>query len=882
MVLVVCAGAASEILSTEWLSDVFLCAAVALLAYAGGWVGAVVAVLISPFILVLGGDRTDKVAGEWLELTMVAIATVVARDRARETIARKRAEDALREVNVQLEHRVEERVKDLNLMSCALRRSEELPRTIVEQAKDIIFTLDSSGTITSLNPVFERIVGWPPESWIGRCFSDLICDDARSSVLEVLGRVSGEETVPLQRVPMCGRNRRIVVEVSIVNLIVDGRSTGFLGLARDVTDRDRAAEELRNSERRLAESQRIAMLGSFEIDLVLDEVVWSDEHYRLFGVDKAGGPMTRERFLALLTPDQHVHAEEQVERVIRDGEAEWELTFGDANGVSRVINVRARLLSDEEGRPVRILGTAQDVTERRRAEQFLRETEERFNLMGRATNDLVWDWDLVNDITWRGEGIRSVFGYSPEEATDPNFWSSRIHPDDRDRVLDDLDSFIASRESCLIVEYRVLRRDGTYVSVLERGYAVRAPDGTAVRMVGATMDVTARKQMEEDLARANRVSGLGRIAASIAHEFNNVLMGLQPNLEVLERRAPVQLRTFVDHMLHSVSRGKRVTDEILNFTRRVSPSLEQVDVSKFMKMWEHEIRPSLGPGVVLDFDVAPGLFMRADGAQLVQVLTNLAINARDAMPQGGTLTIRAAQFEDVTLLGMRPRKQTGFIQIRVSDTGTGMPAEALERVFEPMFTTKAGGLGLGLAVAYQIVSRHEGLITAKSRVGAGTTFNVLIPAMLPEEAPSVDVPPSRIHIQRLLIVEDEVAVAEGLKALLELDGHDVDVVNTAGAAIPAIERIAPDVLILDIGLPDMNGIDLYEEIEKRWPSLPVIFSSGHGDESRLLSLRQRPHIRALIKPYDFSMLERALGELAGGGAAPGGENTRPGDVPHVM
>jgi CheY-like chemotaxis protein len=198
-----------------------------------------------------------------------------------------------------------------------------------------------------------------------------------------------------------------------------------------------------------------------------------------------------------------------------------------------------------------------------------------------------------------------------------------------------------------------------------------------------------------------------------------------------------------------------------------------------------------------------------------------------------------------------------------------------------MFTTKAGGLGLGLAVTYQIVSRHEGFITARSRVGEGTTFNILIPAAIPEEAHTIDAPPQRLHIQRLLIVEDEVAVAEGLKALLELDGHEVGVVNTAGAAIPAIERAMPDVLILDIGLPDRNGIDLYEEIAKRWPSLPVIFSSGHGDESRLLSLREKPHIRALLKPYDFATLERALGELAGGGAGPAGEDV-PSEGPRVM
>jgi PAS domain S-box-containing protein len=481
--------------------------------------------------------------------------------------------------------------------------------------------------------------------------------------------------------------------------------------------------------------------------------------------------------------------------------------------------------------------------------------------MGRATNDLVWDWDIVRDTTWRGEGIRSVFGYGPEEATAPDFWSSRIHPDDRDRVLGALSRFLESAESGFTAEYRVRRKDGTYASVLERGYAVRSSEGKAVRMVGATMDLSARKQMEERLAQAQRINSLGRIAASIAHEFNNVLMGLQPNLEILRRRTPEELHPVIQNLLQSVARGKRVTDEIFNFTRRVTSRLAPVDVDLFLQRWAAEARPQLGNGVRLVCDVAPHLFMLADEAQLAQVLTNLALNARDAMPGGGTLTIKVTRMDDVVLLGTDSHRRSGVVQFRVTDTGEGIAANDLDQIFEPLFTTKPGGLGLGLAVSHQIVMRHHGLITVASRQGEGTTFSVLIPAAEPsgEKAPGESM--ERAEVQRVLLVEDEEAVSEGLKILFELEGIEVEAVKTGRGGLEALERRLPDVLVLDIGLPDISGIEVYAAVEKRYPELPVVFSSGHGDDAQLLRWRERPNVRVLLKPYDFAALEQAISEL---------------------
>jgi PAS domain S-box-containing protein len=744
----------------------------------------------------------------------------------------------------------------------AKSRSESLNQGIIEQVNEIIFTVDADGTITSLNPAFESIIGFPPEEWIGRDFLDLVPPKARNDVARSFTRIVSGEMLPLARVIVCGRDeRRIVLEASLVQQVIDGQSAGFLGCARDITDRERAEENLRQSQRQLEDSQKIAKLGSWDHDLVHDRLVWSDQLYRIFGLDPAGEPITFERFIALLTPDEANHIY-RMQAAALEGEAdEWEVKIH-AEGIDKLLICRARVARDTLGRPLRIFGTAQDITAARHAEQMLRESDERFQLLARATNDVMWDWNLETQATWWSEGLLTLVGCTPEEAADLSFWSERLHPDDRQRVLDAVNEAIDSGQSSWSSEYRLRRSDDSYADVLDRGYIVRAEDMVAVRMVGAMMDITDRKQMEERLAQANRVSSLGRIAASIAHEFNNVLMGVQPNLEVIRRRSSPELAVPIDHVLQSVRRGKRITEEILRFTRPAVPALQCVDVAEFLANWKLENASSLRQ-LALVMDIEPGIYVSADPLQIAQVLTNLAVNARDAVrDEGGSLTIAVRRVRSYGSLGFAcvPTPDR-FIHFAVTDDGHGMTKEQLAHLFEPLFTTKKGGTGLGLAVSYQIITRHDGYISAESTPGIGTTFHILLPETLPmfEVAPPArpDVPSNT----RVLIVEDESAVSAGICALLELEGMHTCVVDTGAAAVPAAEEFHPDVVILDIGLPDMNGIDVYAGLSERWPRLPVVFSSGHAGASKLESYLTRSNVALMVKPYDLATLRGTLGTL---------------------
>jgi PAS domain S-box-containing protein len=371
------------------------------------------------------------------------------------------------------------------------------------------------------------------------------------------------------------------------------------------------------------------------------------------------------------------------------------------------------------------------------------------------------------------------------------------------------------------------RADGTPLPVDYSASPIVDGD-TVVGVVVVINDITERRKLEQKLEQANRVSSLGRLAATVAHEFNNVLMGISPFVEVI-RRKPERTAEALDQIAGAIGRGKRITAEILRFTRPAELVRVVFAVGPWLRELAAELRPALSAKHRLVVEhVDPSLRVLADRAQLHQVMTNLLLNARDAMPDGGTVSIAA-------------RRDGRFVHVTVRDTGGGMSEETLRHIFEPLFTTKCTGTGLGLAVAHQVVQRHGGEIFAESTPGAGTTFHLFVP----------------IAARRLLIVDDDAAVVAGLAALLELEGIEVDAAGSGAAAIEHLRATRPDVVLLDVGLPDIDGIETYTRIAADDPALPVIFSTGHGETERLRGI-ERSHVIALRKPYDVGTLLDAI------------------------
>jgi PAS domain S-box-containing protein len=377
-------------------------------------------------------------------------------------------------------------------------------------------------------------------------------------------------------------------------------------------------------------------------------------------------------------------------------------------------------------------------------------------------------------------------------------------------------------------------------------------------------DITERRRLEAQLAQANRLSSLGRLAATVSHEFNNVLMGIQPFVDVIRRKSElVVVQNAAAQISSAVARGKRITEQMLRYTRSVEPTLAPVRLRSWLTEMAGELAALTGQPVRLSAATARSVAVSADTGQLTQVLTNLAINARDAGATELLIDARPADGDGRFAFGIVSSPER-FAHITVADNGSGIPPAVLPHVFEPLFTTKSTrGTGLGLAVVQQVVSRHGGEVFVESDVDRGTTFHIFLPlcASLPEEEPIVieeliRKPPSC----RLLLVEDDPMVSDGLMMLLQDEGFSAALAPTGLDALGLIPRFAPDVVVLDVGLPDMDGVDVYREISRRWPGLPVIFSTGHGWAENLRDLAP-PHPPFLVKPYPIEALSETVATI---------------------
>jgi PAS domain S-box-containing protein len=461
--------------------------------------------------------------------------------------------------------------------------------------------------------------------------------------------------------------------------------------------------------------------------------------------------------------------------------------------------------------------------------------------------------------------VERCLGFKPEELIGRNF-QNIVHLEDREHVLARLESFSNSFDNSFSKgpviphTFRLQHKDGSwrFVESVARDLRHRP----LIQGIVVTMcDVTERIRLEREVAQLSRLTGLGRLATQVAHEFNNVLMGIQSFISVIRRRTSddPQILRMTDLMTASVERGRRITHDILRFSRPAEPSFTIVDVSDLLSAAAEEIRPRL-TGITLEVVLPPEpLSILADRGQIMQVLINLATNSSDAMrEQGGTLTIAAVARDTSapfrTLLDAQP-----FVHFTVTDTGEGIAPEALDHVFEPMFTTKRTGTGLGLSVVHQVVTLHNGHVFVESTRGWGTSMHVFLPRGATEAggermaALEYVAPPLRV-----LIVEDDPMVAEGITAALAGEGLVARAVHSGREALVLVERFEPDLLLLDIRLPDADGRDIYDQLAKLRPDLPVIFSTGHVLETEFENYLRRPNVGFLLKPYRIDELLKTI------------------------
>jgi PAS domain S-box-containing protein len=655
--------------------------------------------------------------------------------------------------------------------------------------------------------------------------------------------------------------------------------TRIFAVARDVTERAAGEEALRASEKALAAAQARARMGSFEIDLATGQARWSKRMARLFRCEERPAGPDFERFLECVHPEDRDRLLAAHARLHAVGEP-VAITYRRHPDLGPLLWLAARAEPATNGGGRKLLaGTVIDVTERVTAYQELRASEERARRAETRLRELfdhaalgIWRTDAAGRVLAANPAVVRMLGYDSEEELLGVDVPSAICREPAERLAA-IERF-RERGARDGIEVEWLRRDGTPITVRVTGRIV----ATAGEEEFETFveDVTERRSLEEQLRRSQRLESLGRLAGGVANDFNNYLGVIVGYAGLLRDRLDEPgMRGWTDEIAFAAERAAGVTRQLLAFGRQQVVRAEPLDLGRLLAESGGLLRRLIGEELDFEVRVPPALDrVLADRVQLEQVIVNLVVDARDAMPEGGRLVLSAENLVlDAECVESHVEAAPGrYVVLMVEDTGCGMDAETVRRIFEPFFTTKphGKGTGLGLATVYGIVRQGGGHVTVASEPGVGTIFRIHLPSVETAPAAALPAPGAEASADRaaapgggecVLLVEDEEPLRRMTAALLRKAGYDVlEAGDGATARALAAER-APQLLVTDVMLRGERGPDLADELSRARPGLAVLFVSGWADEEVLRGRALRRGESFLSKPFVGADLRRTVRAL---------------------
>jgi PAS domain S-box-containing protein len=593
----------------------------------------------------------------------------------------------------------------------------------------------------------------------------------------------------------------------------------------------------------------------------------------LFGFDRATGLRLSFNDCSLgVTPYSATEAQRFVQAALASGPQVFEWRSRRPNGELfwSEVALRACEIAGER----RVIAAVRDISERKRAAEQLHANEQRLRLSMEASRN---GWFEMNVQT--GEGVSSpeyirMIGFEPAGfKTTLQGWLEGVHPNDREELIGTYRAAIVA-DSSSTMEYRRRTKEGSWKWIRSVGRVVDYdPDGKPLRMYGTHSDITERKELEERLLHSQRLEAVGTLASGVAHDLNNILTPVLMASGVLQEKLKDPRDRELMSMLHNGGkRGAAIVKQLLAFSRNMTGDLVVVDPRNLIRETAQLMRSTLPKGItVIERCVEDVGRIQAEPTQMHQVLVNLCINARDAMPEGGTLTFELAQVN----VPAPPASHIGapgggtYLVISVGDTGCGIPPEYMERVFDPFFTTKetGKGTGLGLATVHGIVKAHRGFVRADSSPGRGAVFRVFLPALTTSSTAIIDTPPApRLEAPKLtprgciLLVEDDASVRLATQRRLEAAGFRILAASGGAEALQVLREAAADVqlVVTDFSMPLMDGPTLVPLLRQIVPTLRVIGVSGNDQETRSAELKAIGFAEVLSKPYEAGELIEAI------------------------
>lgn len=907
-------------------------------------------------------------------LRVLADAVMANFNLRRQRIETARAESALRDMLT--EHQRTE---------VSIRASEERYRLLFTQNPTPMWVFDvETLQFLAVNRAAVAHYGYTESEFLSMRLPDIRPPSDVPVLEEALQAVAAGERRVTHTHHRLKNGTLIDVDVTGDALVFDGRPARLV-VVRDVTSQLASDRLRRESEERYALAVKGSSAGLWDWDIRTGHAFLSARYQELVGYQDGDLEPRFTTFVTLLHPDDRAAALAAVEAHLGPDRVPYDIDYRlrTRGGEYHWFNARGQALWDERGIAYRMAGSLVDIDERQRAAEALRESEERFRTLSRATNDAIWDWNLVSGAIWWNEGFRTLFGHEIPATGKETLqqWTKRIVESDRARVRARIERSMVSEDPSWSDEYRFVRADGSQAWVLDRGNVIRGEDGRVTRVVGGLTDVTARRLAEEQLAeqaallneaqdaimltdlehrvllwnsgaerlygwsapdavgrvvhelhsldrqthgqvframlqagrwegtlqhrtrdgraltvesrwaltrdrlgqprsilvfntdvterkrseaqqlRAQRMESIGTLAGGIAHDLNNLLSPMMMSIELLRDACRDDSSAeLLQTVQASAARGAALVQQVLSFARGVEGQRVPVSPLLLVREVQHIMRDSFPKSIrVTALHREDAWSVAGDPTQLHQVLLNLCVNARDAMPDGGELTIAVDNHVvDETMASLHHDARPGdYVSFRVSDKGTGIDPAVRDRIFEPFFSTKdvGQGTGLGLSTSLAIVRSHGGFISMYSEVGAGTTFRVYLPASRTESpSPTPVVAPPVIpggSGELILVVDDEEAIRRVAQRTLERYGYQVITAANGMEALELYEERGNEIAVVftDMAMPEMDGPELIAQLREMNPDIRIVGSSGLTSMEGLDASAGGPVRHWVSKPY---------------------------------
>lgn len=757
------------------------------------------------------------------------------------------------------------------------RRSESLSRhlaAIVEGSDDAILGKDLEGRITSWNSGCERMYGFGAEEMIGRNVSVIVPPERRLELEGIMSRLAaGEGVRQLETVRRRKDGSTLLVSLTISPIRdADGSVVGGSTVARDVTETRGAQRRLEESAARQTFALGASGMGAWDSDLRTHETVWTEGHFALLGYQVDEVTPSWENWIARVHPDDRERVTTRAREALERREpyrCEYRVVWPD--GSVRWLDARGEYWYDADERPYRMYGVLTDVTGRRAAAEELERARTWSQQLVEASPDIIALYDVRRDRNVYVTGaLEALLGYTPEElrGLGPRLSEALIHPED----AQDMRSFYLGFDQAAPAEvrettYRARHRDGSWRWMNVRAVAfARDADGTTREVLVVSRDVTEVVRAQEELRLADRRKD--QFLAILGHELRNPLAALDAGLRVLRTRLdhPEDRDWAVQMMGEQIEQLVKLLNDLLDRTRIARGTLKlskrALDLASVVERVVTTLSSQIAErGHELTVDVPPKLAVEGDPVRMEQVLGNLLNNAARYTPPGGHLEVRA-------------RRDGDWVRAEVRDDGQGLAPEELERIFEPFAQGAAtsGGLGVGLTLARQLAELHGGRIEVESAgPGQGSAFTLVLPATgkRPRRRRRVSAAgDGQAAGLDVLVVDDNVDAGRGLALLVEQAGGSVRLAATGAAALAEAERRRPDVVLLDLGLPDISGYEVARELGRHGDGPQVIGVTGYGHDDARLRSREVGIGDHLLKPIDparmLSLLDRLRRAKAGG------------------